>query len=38
MKTLYLIVPLAPLLGAIIAGFWGRSSSATACRAPARTG
>jgi NADH-quinone oxidoreductase subunit L len=23
MKTLYLIVPLAPLLGAILAGFWG---------------
>ncbi|MEO7762553.1 MAG: NADH-quinone oxidoreductase subunit L [Casimicrobiaceae bacterium] len=23
MKTLYLIVPLAPLIGAIIAGFWG---------------
>ena len=25
MKTLYLIVPLAPLAGAIIAGLWGRS-------------
>ena len=25
MKTIYLIVPFAPLAGAIIAGLWGRA-------------
>jgi len=29
MKSLYLLIPLAPLLGAVIAGFWGRSIGRT---------